>query len=248
MKRTHLKQFSLTLGAIFGAISLTLAPASALQATTDARSTEPKSTEKSGTPKLIITRGDNEINRRLNSLKELSKKVNAAEKLSASDKSTLSSEVNDETSNLTSLKTKLDADTDESTAKTDTQSIITNYRVYALVLPKVNLVKSADDQLTAETKLTTLAAKLQSRLTAAQHDGKAVTSLQNTLTDLTNKTAAAQAISTSVRANVIGLQPSDYNNAHTVLNGDWKQLKTAQGDIQAAINDAQTIISGLKNL
>ncbi|HEY5442758.1 MAG TPA: hypothetical protein VIJ68_04430 [Candidatus Saccharimonadales bacterium] len=245
MKRISIRQAGLTLGLTVSTIGLALAPASALAA---AKSTSATSATDQAKLKLIINRGNNEITRRLATLKTLSSKISGATKLTADDKTSLSGEVNDETSGLTALQTKLDADTTVADARTDAQSIISGYRVYALIVPKVNLIKTADDQQVAEGKLAALAPKLQSRITAAQAAGKTVTSLQSGLTDLNKQTAAAQVISSKIEASVVGLQPSDFNSDHTILSGDRDQLKTAQNEIQAAVSDATTIVSGLKNL
>jgi hypothetical protein len=254
MRQITAKQFSLLAGTVITTIGLAAAPAAAIATrpgVTAAPRTTSSSTANNGADqaklKLIISRGDNEINRRLKTLNTLSTKINSAAKLSSSDKSLLAGEVNDEISALTSLKTKLDADTDLATAKTDAQSIIEGYRVYALIVPKVQLVKTADDQQVAEGKLTDLAAKLQTRITTAQGAGKNVADLQAKLSDLNSKVSAAQAISSGVESGVINLQPTDYNGNHSVLSGDRDKLKTAQSDIQAAIADAKSIISGLKS-
>ena len=213
---------------------MAILPASAL-ATTKAASPSTASTADQAKIQVIINRGNSEIIRRLNTLNTLSAKINATTKLSAGDKSSLSTEVSSEIGNLTSLRAKLDADTDLPTAKTDAQSIINDYRVYALVVPKVDLVKTADDQQVAEGNLTTLAGKLQSRLTSAQGSGKTVTGPQRTLADLNSEVAGAEAISSNIETTVIGLQPSDYNTNPKVLSGDRDQLKTAQGDIQTML-------------
>jgi len=206
------------------------------------------STSETTKVQTIISKGDQEISRRLTKLGTLSAKITAATKLSASDKSTLSTEVSNEVSGLTALKAKLDAETTVAGARADAQSIFTDYRVYALIVPKVQLVKVADDQQVVEDKLTALATKLQSRITAAKASGKDVTALQAQLDDMTAKTKAAQAISSSIEASVINLQPSDYNSNHSVLSGNSAQLKTARSDNQAARTDAAQIISGLKSL
>ncbi len=196
----------------------------------------------------IISKGDQEITRRLASLSTLSSKITAATKLSSSDSATLSNEVSATVSGLTNLKTQLDADTTVSSAHTDAVSIYTEYRVYALVAPKIGLVKVADDQQVIQGKLTALAQKLQARITAEQQAGKNVTALQADLTDMTNQTAAAQKISSSIESSVITLQPTDYNSNHAVLSGDNAQLKTAHSDDKAAYTDAKNIISALKSL
>ena len=196
----------------------------------------------------IISKGDQEIARRLTTLGTLTAKINAASKLSASDKTYLLNEVSTEVSNLTTLKAKLDAETTLAAARTDAQSIVSDYRVYALIVPKIQLIKTADDQLVTEGKLTALATKLQSRITAAKTAGKDVTALQTKLTDMTTQITNAQAISSSIETKVLALQPSDYNSNHTILSGDEAQLKTAHTDNLAAYNDAKSIVSLLKNL
>jgi len=196
----------------------------------------------------IISKGDQEVTRRLTTLNTLMSKINAATRLTASDKAALSNEVTTTMNGLTSLKTTLDAETTLTAARTDVQSIYTEYRVYALVAPKIGLIKVADDQQVVESKLTALAQKLQTRITALQQAGKDVSSLQASLSDMTNKTTAAQAISSQIQSKVINLQPTDYNSDHALLSGDRDQLKTAHDDNQAAYNDAKTIVASLKTM
>jgi hypothetical protein len=197
----------------------------------------------------IIAKGDQEIARRLTTLNTLSSKISAATHLTPSDQSTLSLEVSSTISGLGSLKSSLDSATIISTAHTDAEDIYTEYRVYALVAPKVGLIKVADDQQVVQSKLTAMSAKLQTRITAAQKSGgnaSQVQTMQSELTDLNNQVAAANKISSTIETSVIGLQPTDYNSNHSVLSGDNTQLKTAHADDQAAVNDARDIITTLK--
>jgi hypothetical protein len=262
MKQLHIKKFRYISAVIVGSVSLIALPVSALTTagttttTPAATSTSTTSNTKSSTEaanqqarlELIISRGNVEINRRLATLSTLGSKITSATKLSSSDAATLSNTVSSDTSSLTTLQTKLDADTTADTAATDAQSIILDYRVYALVVPQVDLVKTADDQQVTEGKLATLSTKLASRITADQQAGKNVTALQASLSDLNTKVSAAQAISSNIETTVIALVPSDYNSNHEVLSGDRSQLQTAQTDIKAAVSDAQSIITGLKSL
>ncbi|HXE10315.1 MAG TPA: hypothetical protein VN554_02715 [Verrucomicrobiae bacterium] len=255
MKHSITKRFITVSGTLAAILSLATLPASAVAtrsgttpATTNTAASDAGNQADQAKIKAIINKGDREINRRLTTLNTLSNKINGAQKLTSSDKNSLSNEVSTEISGLTALKTKLDADSDLATAKADAQSIFSDYRVYALVVPKVQLVKAADDQQVAEGKLTDLATKLQSRLTNAKNSGKDVTDLQNTLNDMTAKTTAAQQISSSVESSIINLQPSDYNSDHQLLSGYRDKLKTAQSNIKAATTDSQTVVNGLKKL
>ena len=234
------KLATLTITATIGSTLILGAPVSALTAAQTAAQQTRMQT--------IISKGDQEISRRLTSLTTLTNTINAATKLTASDKASLTSEVGSTISGLTALKSKLDAESTLAGARTDAQQIFDDYRVYALVLPKVHLVKVADDIQASDMKLTAIAQKLQSRITADQQTGKDVSALQAKLTDLTNQVSAAQSIANKIETGVINLQPTDYNSNHQVLSGDNAQLKTARQDNQAAFTDAKSIVASLKSL
>lgn len=196
----------------------------------------------------IQTKGTQEIERRLTTLGQLNGKITAATKLTASDKSALTSEVTTEISGLTALKTQLNAETTLAAARIDSQAIYSDYRVYALIVPKIYLIKTADDQQVLEAKIAAIIPALQTNITAAQTAGKDVTALQ---TDLNNALAgeqAAQVISSAMEAKVITLQPTDYDNDHTILSGDRAQLTTARTDMTSAVTALKAIRSGLEQL
>jgi len=196
----------------------------------------------------IKNRGCAEINRRLTQLNRLDSLINAATHISASDKATLIGQVANEVSGLQQLEATLNSETTLAAAIADAQNIILGYRVYALVTPKVHIIKVADDEQVTETNLITLTTKLQDRITTAQSQGKNVATLQSQLNDLTTQAKNAQAISSTIEASVIGLQPTDYNSNHAVLSGDAGQLQTAHIDNQAALKDAKTMVTELRSL
>lgn len=231
------------------AITATVAVAGALVGSNAAFAlTTQQTTTQQTRMQTIISKGDQEISRRLTSLNNLTATVNAATRLTANDKATLNNEITTEISGLTALKTKLDSETTLEGVRTDAQQIYTNYRVYVLVLPKARFVKFADSIQAVDSKLTTLASKLQSRLTTEQQAGKDVSALQATLADMNSKTSAAQAAASQIESGVINLQPSDYNSNHQILGNDITQLKAAHANNKAAFVDAKSIISSLKSL
>ncbi len=196
----------------------------------------------------IKTKGDTEIARRLKSLDTLSSKIASTTKLTAADKTDLTGEVTTEITGLTTLRTKLAAETTIAGAASDVQSMVTEYRVYALVTPKILLISTADYQQEVQAKLTTLVAKLQSRINDAASKGKNVTDLQTKIDDMEAKMSAAEAISGSVEQKIRTLEPTDYNNDHGILSGYQTQLKTAHQDDAAALADAKAIVQGIKVL
>jgi hypothetical protein len=245
-----LKKFFAAMGSAFLILSVGLVmPAAALDAVNStAASDAASSAADQAKLKLLQSRGDAEINRRLTTLNKLAGVINGDSKLSSTDKSSLTAQVNGEITDLTNLKTKLDADTTAADAQTDAQSIVSNYRVYALIAPKVYLIRGADIELTTNSQLSTLAGKLKTRLDTAQSQGKDVTSLQSTLADMNSQISSAQSLASGVETTVLPLQPTDYDSDHSVLEGQKTQLQTAHQDNQAAYNDAKTIVAGLKSL
>ncbi|MFI5271270.1 MAG: hypothetical protein ACHQT9_04470 [Candidatus Saccharimonadales bacterium] len=203
----------------------------------------------------IIARGTAEIDRRIASLTQLSGRLSGAKHLTSDQIAGLNSTINTNIDNLKALKTKLASDASISdpanalsTAQADAKSIINSYRIYALIIPQIQMIRAADDQQVGEAKLAQLSTKLGIRITTAQAQGKDVTSLTTSLDDLNSKVTAAQGISSTIESDIIGIQPNDYNSNHTVLSSFQAQLKTAHADIAAAIKDAQAIVTGLKSL
>jgi vacuolar-type H+-ATPase subunit I/STV1 len=251
MPRTILlKRLGIAGAAMAAAFSLAVGPAAAIAArpgTAASDSTAATSDAKTQARlKQTISRGDKEIDRRLKTLNTLSIKITGAKKLSSASKTSLNNEVKAEISALNELKKKLDADTDLATAQADAKQIFSGYRVYALIVPKIQLIKTADGQQVTIDKLNAIAGKLQSRVDTAKQQGKDVATLQSALDDLKAKTAEAQSISKAVEAAVIDLQPTDYNSDYSVLRSQRDKLKTAQADIKAAAADARTVVNGLK--
>src|SRR5258708_32871268 len=85
----------------------------------------------------IIAHADKLISNRLTSLNALLTRLQNDKRLSSSEKSALTAQIQTDINGLTTLKAKIDADTDATTARTDAKQIITNYYVYAIFEPKV---------------------------------------------------------------------------------------------------------------
>jgi hypothetical protein len=196
----------------------------------------------------IKSKGDQAIERRIATLDNLTTKINAATKLTVSVKSNLIDEVSSTNSGLTSLKAQLNSETTISAAIVDAKNIYSEYRVYALVAPRVGLISIANDQQVAQGKLDALAQKLQTSITAEQKAGKNVATIQGQLSNMQTKTSAAQTISDNAESSLVTLQPSDYNTNHAILSGYNAQLKNAHSDDQTAIADAKNIVSTIKTM
>lgn len=247
LKRSALTTLSLSIIACFsiaGGSAFAAASGSGATANTSGALTTAQQTDLAN----LKAKGSAEISRRLASLNSAASKINSDTKLSASDKSYLQSEVNTEISGLTTLQITLNGETQLSAARTDVKNIFNDYRVYALLLPKIRLITAADGEQTTDTKLSALATQIQAKITTDQNAGKNIATEQVDLTDMESKTSSAQSIASSLESNVLTLQPSDYNTDHSILSGDLSKLQTAHSDNAAAYAEAKTIVSDLKNL
>jgi hypothetical protein len=203
--------------------------------------------------KNIVTRADEEITRRINALNALSVRVNAMEKLSATEKSSLSANIQTELSDMTNLQAKVSADaTANSTSSllTDVKSITSSYRVFILVIPQGAIEAASDRVLTTASIMDDLSTKLSARISTAQTAGNNVTAATTALTDLNAKVSDSNAQATAAASEVSSLMPDNGNatieasNTATLKDAHAKVLASQQ-DLIAARTDAQTIIKAL---
>ena len=196
-------------------------------------------------------RANKEIDRRLTALNKLQSKIQETTRISPTDKSSLTTTIQAQINLLNNLKVKIGADTDAVTLKADIQSITRAYRIYALILPQIEIRVAADKLASTTDLLSILATKLQARITAAQTAGTDVTALQATLSDMNTKIADAKTKAMAAIAGIAGLVPD--NGVKTVMDSNNTALKAARDSIKAgtkdvkdAKKDADKIREGLK--
>ena len=212
-------------------------------ATTTKTARVPKS--QTTTVTRLKTRANTEIDRRLNALSILLDKVNNVKKVADAQKAILVSNVQNQVSLLTNLKTKIAADTDSTTLKADVKTITQSYRIYALVLPQVHLLTASDSISTTADSLSTLLSRLQARVASSSIPG-----VELSLSDMQAKIADANALVTAVQVGVSGLVPD--NGVKAIALSNKKALTTARDaikkateDLKSARSDAQTIRKAL---
>ena len=199
------------------------------------------------------TKGDQEIDRRIQALNDLNTRVGNMQRVTASFKDNLSSNIQTQITGLTQLKAKIDADADAATLKTDIQSVSQSYRIFALVLPMSRVAAAADREVTIITMMNQLGAKLQARISAAQSAGGNTSALMAALTDLSKQLSDSSAQAQAAVSVSAALTPDQ--NDKTKMAANTAALKTARTDIQAsqkdlvaARKDVQIIVAGLAKL
>jgi seryl-tRNA synthetase len=190
-------------------------------------------------------RADNEIKRRIDALNKLLGILSQSKKLSATDAANLTSQVQANINSLNTLKTKIDADTDLVTLKTDVKSIISNYYIFAFFLNYVHLNAAFDRATTTMNNMTTVWTKLQAKIAEAKSKGQDVTALNTQLSDMQNKLNNVKSIIASAQGELTGLSFSGYPGNKSTLQDARTKLQTVYQDLKTGYQDARKIVEGL---
>ena len=197
-------------------------------------------------------RADKEIDVRIQSLNAQLTRIGQMARLSDAQKSTLQASSQGVITDLTTLKTKIDADTDMATLKTDVQSITKSERVYMLVVPQTAILSAADRVNTVATLISGIQAKLANRVSSLPA-GTNTAAMTTALSDMQTQIGNAQTAAQNASSGVAGLQPD--NGVQTTMTANNAALKTAraqilaaQKDLKTAQQDAKTVLQSLKSL
>jgi hypothetical protein len=198
----------------------------------------------------MVNRADQEIARRITALNALGARIGEMQKVSANDKSDLSSTIQSQISAMNALESKITADAEStSSLKNDIQSITGSYRIYALVIPQGAIEAAADRVMTVANAMTIIGNKIQARILALGSSVSASTTA--TFTDFNAKVADATAQAQAAVSAVSGLMPDQGNQTQmqantSALKNARSKLQAAQQDLVAARKDAETIVKVLE--
>lgn len=223
-----------------------VSPIQAQRQTTSTSSSQVQSQRQADRLPQLKARADQEIDRRIATLNRLITRLTTIKRLSAPDKSSLTSQIQAQITSLTQLKTKIDADTDITTLRADVQSIVTSYRIFLLFIPKIHLLAGADALADTSDKFASYTAELKTRIAKAQANGRDVTSLQTTLTDMETKIADAKTQAQTITSEILPLTPEGYPGNKTTLESARESLRKGREDLLLARQDAATILKALR--
>lgn len=196
----------------------------------------------------LKARADTEITRRVNALTALLTKINAVKRLTADQKTTFTNGINGQITSLNTLKTNIDADTDIAILRTDVQSIVKAYRIFALYMPQVNIMAHADRIIAVIDDMNAITIKLQTRIDEVKAAGKDTSAMQALMTDRASKLADATTQANNAITAVVSLTPDGFPGNKTTLQSAQKMLQTARAGLVAAEKDATQIRQTLRSL
>jgi hypothetical protein len=182
------------------------------------------------------------ITLRVNDLNSAVMKVQGAKYL-GSEAATLTSFLQQDIAPLQTLGQQIAADTTVQTAQAAAQTIYTDFRVLALVLPAA---RSASTAITVDNgnvpNLTADSAKAAAKVTSANS-----AELTPLIDNLNAEISAAQSATSAVAGSVLGYTPSEWNANQAILNGARGQISSATNDIKLARQDLVQIRADLKH-
>jgi len=184
----------------------------------------------------IIARSDSLIANRITSLNSELTRVQNDTKMNITEKSTLTNQISTMITGLTTLKTKIDADTTAEAAFADAKQIFSNYRVYAVAEPKTRITVVINNLETLTAQLQSVIPQFQKLLTNLQSQGKDTSEIAPLITDINTQLATAttslstdsatvQSVSTNAQ-NPDATFAQVKNDIRTVISASFQKIRT----------------------
>lgn len=194
----------------------------------------------------IQTRINRRIDRRVDDLNHLLIRLQNDAKVSTSDKTLLQNEDQAAITGLTSLKTKIDADTTTDGVRNDEKQIVT-FHVYDFIIPHNHRLIIVNNLQAATAKLGTSLATIQTKVTALQGQGTDVSAIQALLNDANTKLQTANSQLTSDESQLAALTPTSPNPGATFTQVR-KDLSTVHSELSDIRKDLVQIKADAKSL
>lgn len=193
--------------------------------------------------KATVTEG---ITDRLTILGKLQTALAGYQDVPDAARSTLTQLISSDVSGLTALKAKVAGETTEAAVRADGKSMVDDYRVYVLVVPKVHLTHVLDVENDAAARLVKVHDALAGRL--AKDPAADTPANKDLLADMTAAIQAADARVHGKDAALLGLRPGPDGKVLTEAVKDVSgAAKDARGDLKKAVADAKKVSGALKD-
>ena len=188
-----------------------------------------------------------EIERRQIGLQALIKQINAMINVVATQKTSLTSQVESELGILQAVQRKLPTNFSVEEQEKDKKTIKDSYPVYFVFNVKISEISYADNLVDAANSVKILSDQIQVVTNQAKQKGKEVTKLQNAVND--RNTKISQAITLVQNAvNILNqIAPQGYPDNISSLKQVRDMLTTARENVQSAANTT-TLLPSIKEL
>lgn len=181
----------------------------------------------------LISGADKVAAARVGNLNSLIVRVNATQKITDAQKSSLVAAMQQEITAINNLKIKIDADKDVASVQKDIKNL-NGSSSYPLVVRKTFVIASADRALTVAGSMELVGAKLQERISALP-SGTDKTSLQKLYNDFISLIRDAKTQANAAISQVSALQADNGDTAKKQAN--TTALKAARDKVKLAVKD-----------
>lgn len=236
------KRLLLTASMLLCFLSFALVPATALAAT---QACTVKDVQ------CIIQFGDQQIANRITALNKLSATVtddHNKQLIDDAHANDLQTDVQTNINGLNTLKATLDAETDAKAARQDVEKVYTQFRIYAVVLPRDYRRLHLAIEITVDNKLQALKAPTEQQIDKAPANKK--DQLNKLFADYKDQLSDAESNIDLAQKTWPLLTPDSYNNNRPTYTTNLKNLttyvKTAHQDLHKAAADLHQIAQILK--
>ena len=247
MKTSSIRRRMLGLGALAALAIGVLVPVTAFAAPA-----QPTAGGCAGNVQCIIQFGDARIAERQTALTKTASTINnelSKGHITQDQANTLLGYVNEGQTDMTQIKTKLDADTDATTARQDVKAIFENYRIFAVLLPKAHFGLWAAIETNVKDKLRDLQPKIEDAISKAptseqQQLNTLYSDYKAQLSEAESQIDAAQGQFATLTIQTYNTDPTTYKSAFEDCRND---LKAGHAAIKQAASDLHQIVQIIKS-
>jgi hypothetical protein len=182
---------------------------------------------------------------RLHALRGADAAATAKAALTASDRSAEVAEISLERSGLGALETGVRSDANLTQLQAAIGAMITDYRVFTVVVPQVNTMIELDASETDVVRLTRTEAEISAAVTTASALGNEKAA-QHYYSLLVTELQAANGLLQSTHSSVLSTLPSSYPGAVQTLASAQGSVSSVRADIGAARSDIEIIAQLLR--
>lgn len=189
----------------------------------------------------IKTRALEAIDKRLATIDNLQAKINDSETVTDGHAAVLLEELRSSAAGLEVLAGEIRAAEDLETLRALVPKIFEDYRIYAVIAPKVHLVLGGDFGVAVANRLGEVAGQLGDALERLEEAGYDVAKGYELLAEMERLVAQGGEQAGSVATMVIDLSPDDYPDSTEVLRSAHGVMQSAGEDLRAAGDTAHEL-------
>lgn len=199
------------------------------------------------TGSTLQTKALAEINKRIKALTLALSRIEQAKGLSEEAKQELSTEIQKEITNLNSLKSKIETETDAATVRTLISSVVDSYKNYALFVPKTMILSSAERLMMIADKMSMLQEKILTAVTTSTN-GQDISEIETLLTDAQENITSGRESAQAAMEKVSSLEADGYPENRSVLQQARAELVASRTSLSAARKSLGEAVTAWKNL